>query len=96
MVRPKPDEIEPVRGEVWSAVQAFVGSLDLGDDLHLLALVALASSTAAQIDAGLGMAHAAASRELRLTLIEITGGSKDGGDDDDAFARWERDLSHPS
>lgn len=84
----------PMVGAVSLAVQAFLNTLDLADP-RLAALAALALSTAAQLDAGVGMAHAAVSKELRATL-EAIGGSEDGGDDDDAFARWEADLSHPS
>ena len=78
---------DPVPGDVSRCVAELVaslGSLDAGQAV----LAAAAGALALELDSGAGMAAAAAVRELRATVAELTG----GGDVDDDFSRWEANL----
>ena len=79
--------VESVDGGVSRSVAALVETLGvLSPSSAVLAAAALA--LARELDGGAGMAAAAAVRELRATLVELTAGAGS----DDAFNEWEAQL----
>lgn len=70
------------------ALETILGAIPSPDP----ALVALARTLAAELDAGAGMATAAVSKEYRATLTQLRA-VDDGGDD--LLNSWLADLSAP-
>ena len=92
----KTEPAEPAQRLISPAIGKLLDELGIDSEApaHDQALGALALNLAGQLDSGAGMASAAIGRELRATLDQLRG--DDDGDPDDAFAKWEADLAHPS
>lgn len=80
--------VSPSAGGVSRSVAVLVESLgDLKPEQ--LVLAAAVEALASELDAGAGMAAAAAVRELRAAMAELVSGSSDVVDD---FSKWEANL----